>query len=257
MKDFQSSKSSHSFFQCQPVGKIFWGLRKLLLPSLFFLLTTGGVGAMGELRAAENLPPQGQQQKAASMAQAAPPASASAKASLYAAPLELRGLHGEAVPFGVYQGAPVLVSMFYGTCTYTCPLLIKSLQNILAGLTAAEREHVRVLLISLDASDTEKSLQKLVSGFGIDTQKWQLLVGQSEDQVQEAAALLGVKYRRLPSGEINHNTVVSVLDAHGVLQGRFERSAAADEKSAIQEKLKELVRAQAGVQLPQQGTKAK
>jgi protein SCO1/2 len=48
-----------------------------------------------------------------------------------------------------------------------------------------------------------------------------LLTG-ADDTVREVAAVLGVKFRRLSSGAINHSSVIAVLDRQGILRGRID-----------------------------------
>jgi protein SCO1/2 len=43
--------------------------------------------------------------------------------------------------------------------------------------------------------------------------------------VRELAALLGVRYRQLPDGEISHSPVIVLLDQEGVVAQRMENAA--------------------------------
>jgi len=129
---------------------------------------------------------------------------------------------GTPVRLSVVRGHPVLMSMFYASCTDTCPLLITELHRTEASLPPVARADVRVLLVSLDpARDTPAALRKLAESNGVDPARWRFLTGP-DDAVREVAAALGVKFRRLSTGVINHSSVIAVLDRRGVIKSRSD-----------------------------------
>jgi protein SCO1 len=135
--------------------------------------------------------------------------------SLYQLQARLQRGDGKAVGLDTFRGQPVLVSLFYGRCPAACPLLIAQLKRIEAGLSPAAREQTRVLLVSLDPQqDTAEVLAALTQAHRLDPKRW-LLSRTDEAKVQELAAVLGVRYRKLSSGIINHSTVVTLLDHRG------------------------------------------
>jgi protein SCO1 len=134
--------------------------------------------------------------------------------SLYQLQAKLEGGDGKKVGLDVFRGQPVLISLFYGRCPAACPMLIAQIKRIEAGLSPEARAGMRVLLVSMDPqSDTPKNLAALTEAHRLDG-RW-LLTRTEDAKVQEIAAVLGVRYRRLKNGEINHSTVVTVLDAAG------------------------------------------
>jgi protein SCO1 len=141
--------------------------------------------------------------------------------SLYQLQAKLEGGDGKTVGLDVFRGQPVLVSLFYGRCPAACPLLIAQIKRIEKGLTAEARAGMRVLLVSMDPkSDTPEVLAALTEAHRLDG-RWRL-TRTDDAKVQEIAAVLGVRYRKLKSGEINHSTVVTVLDAAGNPVGRVD-----------------------------------
>ncbi|MCZ7585378.1 MAG: hypothetical protein M5R36_19695 [Deltaproteobacteria bacterium] len=54
---------------------------------------------------------------------------------------------------------------------------------------------------------------------------WYFAAG-SEDAVRETAAVLGIRYRRLPDGSFNHSAVISLLDKDGMIVERADGLAA-------------------------------
>jgi protein SCO1/2 len=96
------------------------------------------------------------------------------------------------------------------------------LKRLEAALTPEARASVRVVLVSLDpARDTPESLKKLAQAHGVDPSRWRLLWTR-EENVQELAAVLGIKYRALPNGEMNHSSVITLLDREGTIDQRLD-----------------------------------
>lgn len=53
----------------------------------------------------------------------------------------------------------------------------------------------------------------------MDESRWRLLRAP-EETVRDIAALLGIKYRRLPDGSFNHSSVITLLDPDGAIVAR-------------------------------------
>jgi protein SCO1 len=132
----------------------------------------------------------------------------------------------------MHRGHPVLVTMFYGSCDVACPLLIDTLRSFERSLTPAERAHIRVLLISIDPEhDTTESLRALATARRIDLSRW-TLVHTDEATVRKIAAVLGIQYRRLPDGNYNHASVISLLTPRGEIAMQSTVLGKADEQLA-------------------------
>jgi len=112
------------------------------------------------------------------------------------------------------RGRPQLVAMFYTSCKYVCPLIIDSVKGVEHGLTAAEREGLDFLLVSIDpARDDVAALASVAKKRKLDAH-W-TLARTDERAVRKLAALLGVRYRALEDGEFNHTSTLYLLDAQG------------------------------------------
>jgi protein SCO1/2 len=142
--------------------------------------------------------------------------------SLYQLHAALTDQHGASLAFDAFRGQPVLMTMFYASCTSICPMLIGHLQRVEGLLPPAVREQTRVVLVSLDPErDTVAQLQALATRHGVDGKRWHF-VRTPNSSVQEIAALLGVRYRRMPDGEISHSPVIALLNAEGIIASRVE-----------------------------------
>jgi len=117
------------------------------------------------------------------------------------------------------RGAPVLASMFYTSCEMVCPLIFESIRRTVDAFDQPVRDKVRVVMVSFDPErDTVAVLKETADKHHCDA-RWRL-ARASEADARRIAALLGIQYRRLPSGEFNHSSVISLLDGEGRLVRR-------------------------------------
>jgi len=143
-------------------------------------------------------------------------------APIYDLELEITDQHGESIRFDVFRDHPVILSMFYATCPYACPTLISDIKRIDQKLSAAERSQVRVLLVTFDPDrDTPEKLAELAKTHAVDTKRWKF-ARASKEATRDLAAVLGLKYRQLPSGQFNHSSVITVVDGKGMIRARTE-----------------------------------
>jgi len=148
--------------------------------------------------------------------------------SIYQLEARLTDQAGHAQGLDLYRGSPVLITMFYGSCQATCPLIIDTLRSTERGLSPEQRAKLRVLLISFDPErDTPEALRAIAATRHIDTTRWTLATTDAET-VRAIAALLDLQYRRLPSGEFNHSTVIALLSPRGEIQARSTQLGRAD-----------------------------
>ena len=77
------------------------------------------------------------------------------------------------------------------------------------------------MCISFDPErDTTGALKKLAASFGVD-ERW-VLARTSAESVRDLASALGIRYRFLSSGMLNHTSVLTVLDGSGAIVLRVE-----------------------------------
>jgi protein SCO1/2 len=133
---------------------------------------------------------------------------------------------GQPVAWRDTGGAPQLVSMFYTSCRYVCPLIIDSARGVEHALSDAERGRLRVTLVSMDpVRDSPEALARVAQRRGLDAERWRLL-RPAPDDVRTLAAVLGIRYRALADGEFNHTSALVLLDARGRVLARTENLGA-------------------------------
>lgn len=121
------------------------------------------------------------------------------------------------------RGRVQLVSMFYTSCRYICPLIVDSGLAIEKKLTPAEKQRLGITLISMDPKrDDAAALSRVATQRKLDLKRWTLLRPQQSD-VRPIAGVLGVRYRELADGEFNHTSALVLLDAEGRVLARTEQ----------------------------------
>lgn len=136
--------------------------------------------------------------------------------SLYQLREPLADQNGKPFQMAELAGKPALLTMFYGSCQLACPLVIHNMQTTMAALPPAARGKVEALLISLNPrEDKVVTLKQLAKEHGMDGAGWLWLMSDSDEHTRGLAASLGIRYRRLESGAINHSTRILLLDGQG------------------------------------------
>ena len=126
------------------------------------------------------------------------------------------------------RGQPVLVSMFYNSCQFVCPMLIEAMRATEQKLTAEERSHLSMMLITFDpARDDVKALKAVIDKRELDPARW-TLARTDAASVRKIAATLGIQYRLLADGDYNHTTVLILLDGDGRILGRTNKIGGTD-----------------------------
>ncbi len=164
---------------------------------------------------------------------AAAPASSTTAAplpadSIYQLALPLTDQTGRNFRLDERRGQPMLVSMFYTSCQFVCPMLIDALRDTEARLTDAERARLPVLMVGFAAAhDSVAVLKRTADQRHLDAAHWSLARTDAR-HVRKLAAVLGIQYRALPDGEFNHTTALILIDAEGRIAGRTAKLGDAD-----------------------------
>lgn len=124
---------------------------------------------------------------------------------------------GASIAITSLRGRPIIAAMTYTSCKDICPLIVADMMAIEYQLKAMHIDKVRFVLFSIDPQiDTPARLQAYAAERGLDLSRWSLLTGDMKS-VRPLAAILGVRYRRLPDGQYDHSNLVTLLDADGVV----------------------------------------
>ncbi|MBL9186774.1 MAG: SCO family protein [Opitutaceae bacterium] len=151
----------------------------------------------------------------------APPAGPISARSIYQLDAKFCADTGQCLPLATLRGRPVVLAMFFASCGYACPRLVQDMQAIRGRLPAEFRDKIALVLVSFDPErDTPAALADYRRQRALDG-AWSLLHGD-KDAVGELAALLGVKFRREPSGSFAHSNLLTILNPEGEIVHRRE-----------------------------------
>ena len=143
--------------------------------------------------------------------------------SIYHLPITLVDQDGRRAALAERRGTPQLVSMFYTSCQYVCPLIIDTMKRTQLALPPEERRHVRVLLVSFDPErDTPQRLREVLVERKLDKASWTLARAAADD-VRQLAAVLNIQYRALANRDINHSSALVLLDSEGRIVARTDK----------------------------------
>lgn len=134
--------------------------------------------------------------------------------SLYQLDATFTADNGQPFALGQLRGRPVVLTMFFASCGYACPLLLTDMQAIREKLPAEIRDQAAFVLVSFDSvRDTPAALATYRGQRQLDAQ-WTLLHGD-DNAVRELAALLGVKFKQEADGMFAHSNLITILNPAG------------------------------------------
>ncbi len=130
---------------------------------------------------------------------------------------------GRVIRLGDLAGKRLVFTLFFGHCEASCPMAMGRLKNLESKLPQGWTRSAGIVLVTLDPSrDTTGSLADFRRRMSLGTEGWTLLRGNGED-TRELAMLLGVAYRPSEAnGGIEHNSVLALVDARGVVVRKYE-----------------------------------
>ncbi|MEO6876520.1 MAG: SCO family protein [Opitutaceae bacterium] len=218
---------------------------KIKLPLLFLAATGAALAAETPAQAIAAPAACAQCQKAAAPADS--PSDPSAKAlatasakdgqtfskdSLYQLDGEFTDDSGRTFTLGELRSHPVVLSLFFASCGYACPLIVTDMLALQDRLPVELRSETRFVLVSFDVNrDTPAALAHYRAERHLDKQ-WTLLHGNA-DAVRELAALVGVKYKQEADGMFSHSNLLTVLNKQGeIVHQRIGLTGGLDETAA-------------------------
>src|SRR4029077_10552225 len=139
---------------------------------------------------------------------------------IYQLDLAIADQDGAQARLATLRGQVRIVSMFYSSCPYICPMIVETIKRPENALEPAQRAKLGVALFTLDPErDTPEALKQVARERKLDETRWRL-ERTGTDQVRKLAAVLGVQYRQLENREFNHSSALVLLDADGRVLAR-------------------------------------
>jgi len=149
--------------------------------------------------------------------------------SLYQTPLTLSDQTGKRFTLLSLRGRPIIVGMFYASCTDVCPLTINVAEQTRRAASVPGHQQFSVLMISFDpAHDSVAKLANIMHMHQLDSSHWRLARPEAGD-VDTFAATLGVAFRARKNGDFTHNAVLVLLDSNGRIVSRTSNAQTLDQ----------------------------
>ncbi len=112
------------------------------------------------------------------------------------------------------KGTPRVVTMVFTSCPSACPLIVSDVKKIEAQLNSKAKGQVRFTLFSFDPkNDQPDALAAFAKKMKLGPQ-WDLFVANDAD-TRELAAILGIQFKQLPSGDFIHSNSMIAVDSEG------------------------------------------
>lgn len=154
---------------------------------------------------------------------ASPSASATAEESIYQLQSKWTNQEGKLISLSEFKGVPVVISMVYLSCHYSCPLTVNYMKEIEKKLVDEKKEQARFILVSFDpTNDKPAQMKKFAKIHGLDLSRWSFITSQKESELRELAGVLDFKYKKKGNGDYDHSLALIALDSDGVVRSRIE-----------------------------------
>jgi len=136
-------------------------------------------------------------------------------------------------------GKPTVIAMIYTSCQFVCPLTVQNMKRIERAVPADQAGKVNFAVFSFDPErDTPAKLTEFAKTHSITSPSWVMAQGNA-GAVRKLAVALGIKYKKVKSGDYEHDATISVLDSNGVI--KFQADAMNKNIDGASNALKELL----------------
>jgi len=133
-------------------------------------------------------------------------------ASLFVQPWHWTDERGAEVTFAAWQGVPLVVAMFFTSCTTRCPLTVEKLRDVDEAFRR-KGAPAQFLLVTLDpATDSSERLARFKTNRHL-PDAWHVLRGSLED-TRALGRVLGVR-AMFDDGHIDHDVRIAIFDRTG------------------------------------------
>jgi len=137
--------------------------------------------------------------------------------SIYNLPSKWTTQNGENIEMKDLRGKVLVMVMIYTSCKAACPRLVADMRNIESRLPENIKEHVKLVLVSIDpVTDTPKRLKEFSIANKMEGDQW-LFLRSTEQNTREFAAVLAVNYKKISPMDFSHSNIISVFNADGEL----------------------------------------
>lgn len=127
-------------------------------------------------------------------------------------------------------GKPVIISMVYLGCKYTCPMTVKHMQTLEGLMDAKLKSETQFILVSFDsARDTPTAMKEFAKKNELG-KNWRFLSAKKESDLRELSTLIDFRFKKLPDGEFEHSFGLVALDRNGRVIGSSVGASMSEEE---------------------------
>ncbi len=138
-----------------------------------------------------------------------------------AEPFSLTTAEGRTLSLADLHGKVVLLAFIYAGCRDVCLTETAKMVRIQNRLGADFASKVHFLSVTMDPeADNGEVLKTYARQFGVHQEGWSFLTG-TRNEVRQVARKYGVVFHRTGPGELEHNTLASIIDAAGHLRVQY------------------------------------
>lgn len=138
-----------------------------------------------------------------------------------AAPFSLTTQDGDPLTLADLHGKIVLIAFIYTGCKDVCLTETAKMVQVQRGLGKDFGTEAYFVSVTMDPeADTGEALKQHARQFGARLDGWSFLTG-TPAQVRRVARAYGVVFRKVREGEVEHNTLASIIDRSGHLRVQY------------------------------------
>jgi protein SCO1/2 len=120
------------------------------------------------------------------------------------------------------QGKTLVVVMIYTSCKSACPILVSKMKLIESKISRKDIEQVNLVLVTIDpTNDVPEKLKEFAQKRGMKGPQWTFLTS-NEDDTQEFANLLAMKYKKIDPIDFSHSNIITVFNPYGEMVSQEE-----------------------------------
>jgi protein SCO1/2 len=136
---------------------------------------------------------------------------------------------GKKVELSSLAGKPVVISMVYLSCTFSCPTTVAHMKALESMLPDHLKNDVQFVLVSFDGKhDTPAAMKKYAEKRSLAFPKWRFLTSKNDQDVRELSSLIDFKYKKIGNGDFEHSFGIVALDSMGRVLGSTVGAAMAE-----------------------------
>lgn len=127
---------------------------------------------------------------------------------------------GKKVELSYLAGKPVVISMIYLSCKFSCPTTVAHMKELEKILPDHLKNEVQFVLVSFDGKhDTPSVMKKFAKTQALAFPQWRFVTSKNDQDVRELASLIDFKYKNLGNGDFDHSFGMVAVDSLGRVLG--------------------------------------